>query len=98
MIEQAEEVYSQVVYSVVHSIGRAAGANTPNDLLDYARKVFQFGIERHQDIVQSVRQINVISISRIRSSHFIYKLEFSAARGGATVGCRSGSSSQRQGR
>ena len=81
MIEQAEEVYSQVVYSVVHSIGRAAGANTPDDLLDYARKVFQFGIERHQDIVQSVRQINVISISLNCSNklaHYLMRTQFKA--------------------
>ena len=57
---QAEDVYSQVVYSVVHSIGRsAAAASTGDEILDYARRVFQFGSDRHQDIVDSVRQINV---------------------------------------
>lgn len=61
---QAEDVYAQVVYSVVHSIGRstaASAASTGDEILDYARRVFQFGNDRHQDIVDSVRQINVSS-------------------------------------
>lgn len=61
---QVEDVYAQVVYSVVHSIGRSnATSNNAEEILDYAKRVFQFGIDRHQDIVNSVRQINVSFIN-----------------------------------
>ena len=69
---QAEDVYAQVVYSVVHSIGRNAASHNADEILDYARRVFQFGSDRHQDIVNSVRQINVSILYQILGQHLVH--------------------------
>ena len=60
---QAESVYSEVLYSLIHNISYVDALSDAGvqEIFDFVQNAFQFSDEQHQSILDAVKQQSVSS-------------------------------------
>lgn len=71
VVWQIDELYSEVLYEVIHTVGCMAEAGEQDVLFLYLQKAFRLDSEKHETLLQQAQSKEVSTIKYLK---YIYKI------------------------